>query len=311
MLMGKPDLLDRIAQMLVLSVGLFALLFGLFMIIRPLDWYVSIPTVITTGPPNKHFIRDIGIAYAACGIMLLYASINIHMRWLAAFAGALWLSLHGVLHIYEVSVGICSPNAFIADAPGVLGPPLLVFLALGILFARQRVAPAGILKPLLLKAATAGIEDSEKQYFNEIAAAPGHAFEKFVHFMPASKHRHVAPATLFHAASIGANLAEDCGPCALTSAHLALIDNVPRQTVNRWLKGDPDLPEEETLALQFGRAIGTQSAEAFELGDRIEAQYGRDVRFELAMTAALVRAYPAMKRGLGLTKACSLTPLEV
>jgi len=29
------------------------------------------------------------------------------------------------------------------------------------------------------------------------------------------------------------------------------------------------------------------------------------------MTAAMVRAYPAMKRGLGLTKACSLTPLEV
>ena len=104
MLMGKPDLLDRVAQMLVLGVGLFALLFGLFMIIRPLDWYVAIPTVITTGPPNQHFIRDIGIAYAACGIILLYASINIHMRWLAAFAGALWLSLHGVLHLSLIHI---------------------------------------------------------------------------------------------------------------------------------------------------------------------------------------------------------------
>ncbi len=311
MLMGKPDLLDRVAQLLVLIVGLFAVLFGLFMIIRPLDWYVSIPTVITTGPPNQHFIRDIGIAYAACGIMLLYASVNIHMRWLAAFAGALWLSLHGILHIYEVSVGICSPDAFIADAPGVLGPPLLVFLALGLLFARQRVAPAGIPKALLLKAATAGIEDSEKQYFEEIAAAPGHAFEKFAHFMPASMHRHASPAILCHAARLGANMVEDCGPCALTSAEWALFDNVPRETVNRWLSGDPDIPEEEAVALQFGRAIGSQSIDAFELGDQIEARYGRAVRFELAMAAAMVRAYPAMKRGLGLTKACSLTPLAV
>lgn len=311
MLMGKPDLLDRVAQMLVLGVGLFALLFGLFMIIWPLDWYVAIPTVITTGPPNKHFIRDIGIAYAACGVILVYASVNIHMRWLAAFAGALWLSLHGVLHIYEVSVGICSPDAFVADAPGVLAPPLLVFLALGILFARQRIAPAGIPKAVFLKFANAEAEESERQYHDEIAAAPGHAFEKFVHFLPASMHRHAAPALLFHAARMGANMVEDCGPCAISCANWALADDVPRETVNSWFKGPDNLPEEEALAFAFGQAIATQSPEAFELGDRIEAQHGRAVRFELAMTAAIVRSFPAMKRGLGLTKACSLTPLEV
>ncbi|MEO9635444.1 MAG: hypothetical protein ABJF89_00785 [Parasphingorhabdus sp.] len=311
MLIGKPDWLDRLAQFLVLAVGLFALLFGLFMIIWPLDWYVAIPTVITTGPPNKHFIRDIGIAYAVCGFILLYASWNIHLRWLAAFAGALWLSLHGVLHIYEVSVGICSPDVFIADAPGVLGPPLLVFVALGILFARQRIAPAGIPRSLFLKVATAKIDESEKQYLYEVAAAPGHAFEKFTHFMPASMHRHEAPAILFHAARMGANMVEDCGPCAITCANWALVDNVPRETVNRWFKGADNLPEDQALAYKFGHAIATQSVDAFELGDRIEAEYGRTVRFELAMSAAIVRSYPAMKRGLGLTKACSLTPLEV
>ena len=277
----------------------------------PLDWYTMLPTVVATGPPNKHFIRDIGIAYMACGFILLYASVNIHMRWLAAFAGALWLSLHGILHIYEVSVGICSPDAFIADAPGVLGPPLLVFLALGILFARQRIAPAGIPKAMFLKLANAKADDSDKQYHNEIAAAPGHAFEKFAHFMPASMHRHEAPAILFHAARIGANMVEDCGSCVITCANLALVDHVPKETVNAWFKGPGNLPDDEALAYEFGRAIATQSADAFELGDRIEAQYGRNVRFELAMSAAIIRSYPAMKRGLGLTKACSLTPLEV
>lgn len=311
MLMGKPDWLDRLAQILVLAVGLFALLFGAFMIIWPLDWYTLLPTVVATGPPNKHFIRDIGIAYAACGFILLYASINIHMRWLAAFAGALWLSLHGVLHIYEVSVGICTPAAFVADAPGVLGPPLLVFAALAILFARQRVAPIGVPKSIFLKFATEKVDETDAQYLREIAEAPDGAFEKFKHFMPASIHRYAAPPVLFHVTRMGATMAEDCGPCALTCARWAQVDGLPDDVINRWLAEEKDLPDDEALAFKFGEAIAMQGDDAFALGDRIEMQFGRDVRLELAMTAALVRSYPAMKRGLGLTKACSLTPLEV
>lgn len=307
---GKPDFLDRIAQFLVLAVGLFSLLFGLFMIISPLDWYTAIPTVITTGPPNKHFIRDIGIAYATCGFILLYASANIHMRWMAALAGALWLSLHGILHIYEVSVGICSPDVFVADAPGVLGPPLLVFAALVILFVRQRIAPAGLPKKAVMKAVD-NLNPGESEYMKDVAAAPGHAFEKMMHFSPAANHRHAAPAALFHAARIGATLIEDCGPCAITAANGALADGVQKDQVNQMLAGGSVLAEDEKLGFDFGQAVATGSAEALAIGDRIEAQYSRDVRFELAMTAAIVRSYPAMKRGLGLTKACSLTSMEV
>ncbi len=307
---GKPDVLDRIAQFLVLAVGLFALVFGLFMIISPLDWYTAIPTVITTGPPNKHFIRDIGIAYASCGFILLYASVNIHMRWMAALAGGLWLSLHGALHIYEVSVGICSPDVFVADAPGVLGPPLLVFVALGILFVRQRITPAGLPKAAVMKAID-NLNPGESEYMKDVAAAPGHAFEKMMHFSPAANHRHAAPVALFHAARIGATLVEDCGPCAITAAKGALADGLSRDQVNQMLAGGSALRAAEKLGFDFGQAVASGSPEAFTLGDQVEAQHSRDVRFELAMSAAIVRSYPAMKRGLGLTKSCSLTPMEV
>jgi len=307
---GKPDVLDRIAQFLVLAVGLFSLLFGLFMIISPLDWYTAIPTVVTTGPPNKHFIRDIGIAYASCGFILLYASVNIRMRWIAALAGGLWLSLHGVLHIYEVSVGICSPDVFVADAPGVLGPPILVFIAIGILFVRQHIAPAGLPKAAVMKAID-NLNPGESEYMKDVAAAPGHAFEKMMHLSPAANHRHAAPAALFHAARIGATLVEDCGPCAITAANGALADGLPRDQVNQMLAGGSALAAAEKLGFDFGQAVASGSPEAFPLGDQIEAQHSRDVRFELAMSAAIVRSYPAMKRGLGLTKSCSLTPMEV
>ncbi len=308
---GPYDTLDRLAQALVAFAMVFAFANGLFMLLAPMDWYYAVPTVPATGPANTHFIADIGIAFLCSGIMLIYAVWNLKLRWMAALAGSLFLLFHGVLHIYEVIVGICSPGRFWQDAPGVLGPPLLVLVALGILMARQRFAPAGIPKPLFLKAATAKVDPSEAEYLHAIAAAPGGAFEKFAHFMPASMHRHKAPLSLFHAARFGATLAEDCGPCAMTAARWALVDKIPRETINRALAGGGELEADENLAFRFGEAIATQSADAFEIGDQLEMKYGYAVRLELAMTSALVRSYPAMKRGLGLTKACSTMKLAI
>lgn len=308
---GPPDALDRLAQWLVILAALFAAANGTAMLVVPLQWYDMLPSVIATGPPNVHFLRDIALAYLASAVILAFGSINLRMRWLAALAGNLWLTVHGLLHIYEVTTGICTPQNFWADAPGVLGPPLFVFIAIGILMVRERVAPYGIPKALLMHAVAAKSEESEVEYLAQIAKAPGAALERFKHFMPASAHRHVAPANLFHAASMGAVFAEDCGPCALTAAHWAQVDGVPDEAINHWLSRSGDVPVDEQLAMDFGHAIATQGDDAFELGDRIEREFGHDVRLELAMGAATVRTYPAMKRGLGLTKACSLTPLQV
>ena len=141
--MGKPDVLDRIAQLLIALVAVFSLVFGAYMLRDPYGWYQLLPTVKFTGPANQHFIRDIGLAYMASGAMLGYAAFNPYMRWLAALAGSLWLALHGSLHIWEVVTGVCAPGRFWADVPGVLGPPLLVWVALVILKARKRgIAPA-------------------------------------------------------------------------------------------------------------------------------------------------------------------------
>ena len=231
------------------------------------------------------------------------------MRWLAAFAGSLWLALHGGLHVYEVLSGICAPNIFWKDAPGVLGPPLLIWVALTILIVRQRIAPAGTPNFGYMRVVEQRTH-GESDYIREIAAASGGALEKFKHFQPATFHRHETPADLFHMTRMGATLVEDCGPCAITCAEIALSDGVDRDLINRALSADPPEGDMKT-AFVFGAAIARQAAEAFALGDAIEASYGRTVRLELAMTAATVRAYPAMKRGLGLTRSCSITKLEV
>lgn len=307
--MGKPAGLDRVAQLLIALTALICLGNGLYMLGAPLHWYWAVPGVPGTGPANGHFIRDIGLAYLSCGALLVYAALYPAGRWLAALAGALWLTAHGLLHIWEVAAGICTVSRFWGDVPGVLGPPVLALTGLALLFAGQRISPAGVPKSVFLKIGEK-MAPGETAYMREIAAAPGHAFEKFTHFMPASLHLYAAPADLFHMARIGATLVEDCGPCALTAAHWALAHKVPRDLVNQALAGDVPAGDLKT-AFDFGRAIATQSADAFALGDAIEARHGRTVRLELAMTAAIVRSYPAMKRGLGLTKACALTRLAV
>lgn len=135
----KPGTLDRLAQFLLLVAAVTTIANGLFMLAKPLDWYVFIPTVVTTGPPNAHFIRDIGLAYLGSGLILLYATANPIRRWRAALVGGIWLALHGALHIYEAAAGICGPATFWADAPAVLGQPALVVAALAILRIRKRI----------------------------------------------------------------------------------------------------------------------------------------------------------------------------
>lgn len=135
----KFDALDRLVQLLLLVAAVTTVANGAFMLVKPLDWYVFVPTVVTTGPPNQHFIRDIGLAYIGSGLILLYAAANPVRRWRAAIVGGLWLTFHGLLHIYEVATGICGPATFWADAPAVLGQPALVIAALALLKARKRI----------------------------------------------------------------------------------------------------------------------------------------------------------------------------
>jgi hypothetical protein len=307
--MGKPDALHRLVQIMIALTALFCLANGGSMVWNPHSWYQLLPTVQTTGPFNQHFIRDIGLAYLTCGIVLGYAARFPSGRWLAALAGALWLTMHGAFHVWELLTGVGAQHVFWMDAPGVLGPPLLVWIALGILIARQRIAPAGIPKSMFLRAIDQ-LSPGESAYFHEVSNAPGHALEKLAHFMPATMHRHAAPAELFHMTRIGATLIEDCGACALTAARGALSGGVSKELINAAL-ASKRLDGDQQTAFDFGKAIARQAAEASPLGDAIQAKYGRTVRLELAMTAATVRAYPGMKRGLGLSTSCSLTKLEI
>ncbi len=301
---GKPDALDRLAQVLVALAALIALGNGLFMLADPLGWYEWLGTVKATGPANGHFIRDIGLAYLICAVLLGYGAGNLPMRWGSALAGAGWLLLHGALHVWEVAKGLCSPGIFWSEAPGTLGPPLIALAGIGLQMARQRISPGPLPVRLFIPLADRMTWHLAPN-LADFAAAPGHLAEKFAQFMPLNTHQHAASAEQVAMARLGGVMAEDCGPCVEIAARGALQGGVLRETVQAALDGKlPAGPARQAFA--FAQAIALHDPAVDELGDAIEAEHGRAVRTELTVAAATVSVHPAFKRGLGYAQSCSV-----
>jgi hypothetical protein len=116
---------------LALLVGLAMAANGVAMLLAGPAWYAAAPGVTETGPFNPHFVKDIGAAYlvAGAGLAWFAASASALARG-AAIAGALFLGLHGVIHLAE-AVGDPDGAMHLArDFAGVLLPPILGAAAL-------------------------------------------------------------------------------------------------------------------------------------------------------------------------------------
>jgi hypothetical protein len=97
---------------------------GLAMLIFPADWYVTVPGVIDAGPFNAHFIRDIGVAYLVSGAALVWLALNPAARP-AAQAGAAFLALHALVHLWDTVAGREHVHQLLIDLPTVFLPPAL------------------------------------------------------------------------------------------------------------------------------------------------------------------------------------------
>ncbi|MCG8491051.1 MAG: hypothetical protein MI743_05510 [Sneathiellales bacterium] len=303
---SRFDMIDHFVQILIGSSAVFSFLFGLYMVIDPYGWYNFVETVKATGPANAHFITDIGFAYLFSGLVLGYATLHPGLRWGTAVIGNAWLAAHGIFHIYEVVAGLCSEDIFWREAPGVLGPPALVFIGLAIQLARQRISPV----PLPKQAFVSVMRATKEAYIDDLSNAKGFLVEKFQHGMLIVGHRHHATASLLHMTCLGAIRFEDCGPCVETVRKYAIADGLSPDRIQNALTGKA-VSAEDALAYDFGFAIASGDiAGAAGLGDEIEKKFGREVRTELSLNAASVRIFPAMKRGLGHASVCQIPRAE-
>jgi uncharacterized protein YjeT (DUF2065 family) len=106
--------------------GLALLANGVFMFLAPATWYGLYPDVVETGPLNLHFVRDIGAAYMVAGGGLLSFAIDVRAGP-AALAGACFLALHAMVHLWDAATGRESLRHLAEDVPAIILPAVLVF----------------------------------------------------------------------------------------------------------------------------------------------------------------------------------------
>jgi hypothetical protein len=107
-----------------LILGLALAANGLIMLGLPAEWYAAVPCVSETGPFNPHFVRDIGVAYLVCGAALLCFARTATARP-AALAGAGFLSLHALVHLWDAVAGREHAHQLLLDTPPIFLPAVL------------------------------------------------------------------------------------------------------------------------------------------------------------------------------------------
>jgi len=105
-------------------VGLGLIANGLTMLAVPDAWYAFVPGVPETGPLNPHFVRDIGAAYLVAGATLVWFAIDRAARP-AALAGAAFLAIHALVHLWDTAAGREHAHQLFVDLPTVFLPPVL------------------------------------------------------------------------------------------------------------------------------------------------------------------------------------------
>jgi hypothetical protein len=112
----------RGALSVILGIGLA--LNALLMLAAPAAWYAAVPGVTQTGPFNPHFVRDIGAAYLVAGAALCGFAASPKARP-AALAGAAFLTLHALIHLWDAAAGREHAHQLLIDLAAVFLPSVL------------------------------------------------------------------------------------------------------------------------------------------------------------------------------------------
>lgn len=111
----------------VLVVGVVSIANALWMLAGPMHWYTDLPAAVPdTGPFNPHFVRDIGCAFLATGVALVWAGRRPRYRVPLTATAGLFLFAHALLHAFDTLRGALGHDHWLLDLPGVYLPGVLV-----------------------------------------------------------------------------------------------------------------------------------------------------------------------------------------
>jgi predicted anti-sigma-YlaC factor YlaD len=110
---------------------------GGWMLLDAAGWFESVAADVR--PFNVHFVRDIGAAYLASGIALLWAAWRPAWRLPLVAVATIFRALHAVGHVRETAVGELASFHWLEDLPGVYLPALAMLV---MVFVFRRTTPS-------------------------------------------------------------------------------------------------------------------------------------------------------------------------
>jgi hypothetical protein len=102
--------------------GLGHLALGLWLLLAPMGFYLTVPGVSETGPFNPHFLRDVGCAFLVVGGGFAWFALDVRAR-AAAVAAASFLALHALVHVADGLAGAKAPGTSFLIFPSWAGSP--------------------------------------------------------------------------------------------------------------------------------------------------------------------------------------------
>ena len=119
--------MQRLCAALLWFIGGLSIANSLWMLAAPRHWFYHIPAdVPAIGPFNSHFIQDIGCAYLAAGLALMWGAAQPASRRLLVTIAAVFYGGHALVHVWGTAAGDLPASHWLIDFPSVYLPALIL-----------------------------------------------------------------------------------------------------------------------------------------------------------------------------------------
>jgi len=293
----------RITLAIVLGLALAAN--GFLMLLYPGGWYAIVPGVSETGLLNPHFVRDIGAAYLVTGAAIAALALDARAAP-AALAGALFLTLHALVHVSDAIAGRLHADHVLTDLVTVFAPAAIaLWLVLSSTPSLRRI-------PMLTWFMKRRLDAFERNtgydvsYVREMLDADVKAVMTLFKVQGLARYRKDVPREPWYAAALVGVLAEDCGPCTQLGITMAEREGVNPDTLRAIVAGDlRAMPDDVVVAYRFAKASLAHNPAADELRREVVERWGQRGLISLSFALASSRIYPTVKYALGHGKSCT------
>jgi hypothetical protein len=280
------------------------------MLVDPAGWYALVPGVPETGPFNAHFVRDIGAAYLVSGVAIAALALD-PRAGPAALAGALFLTLHALVHVADAMAGRAHADHLLAELAGVYVPAMLALWF--VLSSNPSLRRMLMLTWFMKRRLDAFERDTgyDATYVREMLDADVKAVMTLFKVQGLARYRKDVPREPWYAAALVGVLAEDCGPCTQLGITMAEREGVNPDTLRAIVAGDlRAMPDDVVVAYRFAKASLAHSPAADELRTEVVERWGKRGLISLALALASSRVYPTVKYAMGHGKACTRLTID-